>query len=117
MHDRSATVAEVSVSLTQTRDGSNGVIRRDRLERAANQDTFTFADNLWYCEDRPDRGRPELPTRETNGVYDVDPQLAEQDGWLLPQAAQARGFGLRVHESHENTKDRRVAELGEMEDA
>ena len=70
-------------------------------------DTFTFANNLWYCEDRPDRGRPELPTRETNGVYDVDPQLAERDGWLLPQAAQARGFGFRARESQ---KTRRTEE-------
>jgi hypothetical protein len=36
-------------------------------------DTFTFADNLWYCEDRPDRSAPTLPTAEKGGVTGKDP--------------------------------------------
>lgn len=68
-------------------------------------DTFTFADNLWYCEDRPARGQPDLPTTETNGVYGVDPQLTERKGWLVPQAAAARGFGTRVDPSKPEASD------------
>lgn len=31
--------------------------------------TFKFARNWWYCTDRPDRSRPQLPTPEAGGVY------------------------------------------------
>lgn len=36
-------------------------------------DTFTFAGNLWYCEDRPARSEPKLPTAEKDGVVGKDP--------------------------------------------
>jgi hypothetical protein len=39
-------------------------------------ETFMFAENLWYCDDRPSASRPELPAPERNGVYGVDPKLA-----------------------------------------
>jgi hypothetical protein len=38
-------------------------------------ETFTFADNWWYCCDEPVTSRPKLPAAETCGVYGVDPQL------------------------------------------
>lgn len=57
-------------------------------------ETFVFADNLWYCEDRPQASRPELPAAETGGVYGIDPQLAPLDeGRLRPQNPQAAPFG------------------------
>jgi len=40
-------------------------------------ETFTFAENLWYCDDRPSASRPELPAPERNGLYGVDPKLAD----------------------------------------
>lgn len=37
--------------------------------------TFRFARNLWFCQDRPTRSRPTLPTPEVGGIYGVDPEL------------------------------------------
>jgi hypothetical protein len=37
--------------------------------------TFTFSGNLWYCEDRPNRSEPKLPTSEKDGVVGKDPQF------------------------------------------
>ena len=56
---------------------------------------FVFRENLWYCEDRPDRSRPQTPAAEQGGVYGVDPQvrLSEQRLPSPPAAAAARGFG------------------------
>lgn len=57
-------------------------------------ETFVFADNLWYCEDRPQSSRPALPAAETGGVYGVDPQLTTLDeGRLRPRNPQAAPFG------------------------
>jgi hypothetical protein len=39
-------------------------------------ETFRFADNWWYCEDRPGASKPKLPATETGGVYGIDPRLA-----------------------------------------
>jgi hypothetical protein len=57
-------------------------------------DTFVFADNLWFCEDRPEASQPALPTPETGGRYGVDPKLktaVRND--FRPQEATAAGFG------------------------
>ncbi len=57
-------------------------------------ETFAFADNLWYCEDRPQASRPDLPAPETGGVYGTDPQLAAlEDGRLRPRNPQSAPFG------------------------
>ncbi|MGQ9463591.1 MAG: hypothetical protein ACUVTP_04350 [Candidatus Fervidibacter sp.] len=37
--------------------------------------TFTFAGNLWFCIDKPERSKPNLPVFEKGGVYEVDPKL------------------------------------------
>ncbi len=37
--------------------------------------SFKFARNFWYCEDRPERSEPTLPSAEQGGVYGVDPKL------------------------------------------
>jgi hypothetical protein len=39
--------------------------------------TFKFAGNLWYCEDRPGRSEPKLPTAETDGVVGKDPGFVD----------------------------------------
>lgn len=59
-----------------------------------NPETFTFAHNLWYCEDRPEASRPQLPAAETGGVYGHDPQLRPTaSGRLLPGDAVAGTLG------------------------
>ncbi|MCD6359317.1 MAG: right-handed parallel beta-helix repeat-containing protein [Armatimonadetes bacterium] len=40
-------------------------------------ETFSFARNLWYCLDRPERSRPSLPAAETDGLVGVDPQFVD----------------------------------------
>lgn len=40
-------------------------------------DTFKFANNLWYCEDRPARSEPTLPTAEKGGLTGKDPLFAD----------------------------------------
>jgi len=37
-------------------------------------ETFRFARNRWFAEDRPDRSRPQLPVREQDGTYGRDPR-------------------------------------------
>ena len=38
-------------------------------------DTFVFAENWWFCDDSPQRSRPELPMQERDGVWGQDPQV------------------------------------------
>lgn len=37
-------------------------------------ETFTFANNRWFAEDRPEASKPKLPIPETNGEYGIDPR-------------------------------------------
>jgi len=60
-------------------------------------ESFTFADNLWFCEDRPTASRPDLPAPETGGVYGVDPKLtAPERHEFRPGHPQAAGFGAHA---------------------
>jgi hypothetical protein len=43
------------------------------LGTATAPETFTFARNVWWCTDRPDRSHPALPTPEIDGTYGRDP--------------------------------------------
>jgi hypothetical protein len=57
-------------------------------------ETFKFADNLWFCEDRPEASKPALPAPESGGVYGVDPRLAAPaENVFRPTNRQAAGFG------------------------
>jgi hypothetical protein len=58
-------------------------------------DTFSFRENFWYCDDRPERSRPDLPTREQNGVYGTDPRLKQLPGGTIgpPAAGPAQAYG------------------------
>ncbi len=40
-------------------------------------ETFKFTGNAWYCSD--DNRPPDLPIKEMNGIYQVDPMLASVD--------------------------------------
>lgn len=60
-------------------------------------ETFRFARNLWYCEDRPEASRPRLPVAETGGVYAVDPRLAEGGpDRFRPRNPKAAAFGAHA---------------------
>lgn len=73
------------------------VFRRAGLQAYVNigpntrPETFIFADNWWHAEDRPAASKPDLPARETGGVYGQDPKLAEDS--LKPQNPKAAAFG------------------------
>jgi hypothetical protein len=57
-------------------------------------ESFSFSQNLWYCEDRPASSKPPLPTPETGGLYGINPQLiAPEQNLFKPQAPQAVVFG------------------------
>jgi len=62
-------------------------------------ETFEFAANFWYCEDRPDRTQRivQLPSAEKNGVYGQDPQFQDAaKGDLQTKAESPAGkFGPR----------------------
>lgn len=76
------------------------VFRRSQLNAFVNvgpntrPETFTFADNWWFCEDRPEASRPQLPAAETGGVYGIDPKLAAPDrNQFQAQDPKAARFG------------------------
>lgn len=56
------------------------VFRRSQVQIEINigantaPETFTFANNHWFAEDRPDRSKPKLPTEESGGVYGRNPR-------------------------------------------
>lgn len=50
-------------------------------------ETFRFAGNHWFCQDHPDRSKPQLPTEETDGVYGRENvQAAEVGAEALPES-------------------------------
>ena len=79
------------------------VYRRDQISTVVNigphtaAETFRFADNFWFCEDRPAASRPEWPAAESGGVYGIDPQLeAPAQHRLRPRNPQAAGYGAHA---------------------
>ncbi|MCB9845977.1 MAG: hypothetical protein H6811_08340 [Phycisphaeraceae bacterium] len=58
-------------------------------------ETFTFTNNLWYAHDDPARSEPTLPAEETDGVYGLDPLLADPDSGdvAIPAESPAAGAG------------------------
>lgn len=57
--------------------------------RGTDPDSFVFRGNVWF---RPDsKAKPNLPTKEKGGIYDLDPMLLNADGgWLRPHSADPR---------------------------
>ena len=43
-------------------------------------ETFIFTNNLWYAHDNPSASTPSLPVAETDGIYGIDPLLADPAG-------------------------------------
>lgn len=90
----------------------NGVFERNLIQfrsdlrdfvnvgSATAPETFRFADNWWYCEDRPAASKPRLPVQETGGIYGKDPQLREtQGGWWKAENPAAAAYGARLEAS------------------
>jgi hypothetical protein len=70
--------------------------------------SFTFAHNLWYAYDDPNRSTPNLPVAETNGVSGQDPrfrQAASGDFALLP-GSPAIGMGVALPEAPADHRQR-----------
>lgn len=81
------------------------VFRSDELRTAVNAgegtrpETFTFANNYWYCLDNPAQSGPhELPVEETGGHYGANPQfIDEQQGDLrMGKTSPVRAAGVRL---------------------
>jgi len=98
--------------LQETRDPDFVVCRNNRFERnlivfrrsdvnvfvnvgpGTAPETFQFADNFWYCQDRPEASRPQLPSAETGGVYGRDPKVfSSAHGPSLPADPVAARYG------------------------
>jgi hypothetical protein len=61
-------------------------------------ETFQFADNHWYCIDRPERSnRLSLPVRETGGSHGLDPRFTapEQGDLNFQESSPVRNAGVR----------------------
>jgi hypothetical protein len=80
------------------------VYRRGELREVVNRGmngrplfgTFRFKENWWYCEDAPERSRPELPTPERDGTYGRDPKVVLEDGGPpVTKDADAARYGAR----------------------
>jgi hypothetical protein len=77
------------------------VFRREHVRAAVSAGpktepaSFTFRDNLWFCEDHPAHIRPDLPAPEKGGVYRTDPGITVRDDGTpsAPSSGAARLFG------------------------
>jgi hypothetical protein len=79
------------------------VFRRSEVQVAANvgpstaPETFIFAANLWFCGDRPGESRSDLPAKETDGVYGIDPRLPfPREGRPRPRNPRATHYGAEA---------------------
>lgn len=62
--------------------------------------TFKFARNQWFCEDAPDRSRPNLPTEESEGIYGKDPLFTNAaEGNLVLKPGSTCKAGARRHKN------------------
>jgi len=70
-------------------------------------DSFRFAGNLWYCEDRPDRSRPQLPTAERDGIVGRDPKFKDvaKGDFGVAADSPARDIGAHALPDAKRTKD------------
>ncbi len=58
-------------------------------------ETFQFARNVWYCENRPGQSEPYFPTFEEEGIYGEDPLFRNplQNDFSLQEGSPAAGKG------------------------
>ncbi|HUT33959.1 MAG TPA: right-handed parallel beta-helix repeat-containing protein [Planctomycetota bacterium] len=55
--------------------------------------TFRFENNWWYCEDRPTRSQPALPTADQSPVIGQDPSLRVEDATITASRELDHGAG------------------------
>jgi hypothetical protein len=69
-------------------------------------ETFRFERNVWYCEDQPGQSKPQLPTREIDGIVGKNPLFMNSGkrNFSLKEGSPAQGKG--------HTSFRREAILG-----
>jgi len=60
--------------------------------------SFRFATNFWYCEDRPEASRPSLPKTESDGIYGRNPEFvdAPQMNFRVSVTSPARNVGAHA---------------------
>jgi hypothetical protein len=58
-------------------------------------ETFRLSRNVWYCEDRPERSAPRLPSEEAGAILGKDPMFrdAAQNDFALKPGSPAAGRG------------------------
>lgn len=59
--------------------------------------TFSFERNWWYCIDRPQMSKPNLPTPEKDGVVGVDPLLVDPEGGDLSIKPESKATDVGAH--------------------
>ncbi len=59
-------------------------------------ETFMFANNLWYNKDNTQWAGPDLPAPETAGIYQTDPQFADETNYRISESSPAAGKGLNI---------------------
>ena len=81
------------------------VFRRSDLRTFVNvgpdtaPETFRFSDNLWFCEDRPEASKPQLPVPELRGLYGRNPRLESSNSReFKPQDPVAARYGASAWE-------------------
>jgi hypothetical protein len=78
---RNVEIADNVIVFTSGKWSENGI----NIGAGTAPETFKFARNWWYCQDRPERSRPKLPTEESGGVYGREPAgaagKAGASGW------------------------------------
>jgi hypothetical protein len=70
--------------------------------------SFQFANNLWYAHDQPGRSAPNLPSRETNGIFGQDPQFNDvANADYSPRSTSvAVAKGLKLPAVHSDLRER-----------
>lgn len=59
--------------------------------------TFVFARNWWYCLDKPELSKPNLPVPEKDGVYGIDPKLVSPERGDLKVAPDSPARKVGAH--------------------
>ncbi|MCS7264032.1 MAG: right-handed parallel beta-helix repeat-containing protein [Armatimonadetes bacterium] len=59
--------------------------------------TFVFARNWWYCLDKPELSRPNLPVPEKEGVYGIDPKLVSPEKGILEVETKSPALKFGAH--------------------
>lgn len=95
------TTAEGFIACHNGRMERNLIVAKQAVLRTAinvgpntQPESFVFQENYWFCTDRPEASRPQLPVSEEKGVYGPDPEMALKEGVPgAPGREGAKAFG------------------------